>query len=124
MPESDSPIVVLVVEDEALIRVATVMGLEAAGFIVLECPGADEAIAILEQRTDIRAVFTDVDMPGSMDGLKLARYVADRWPPISLVVASGLVKVQPEDLPKGSRFIPKPYLLEFVTETLHILTRP
>lgn len=123
MNEPDTPAVVLVVEDEALIRVATVMGLEDAGFTVLDCENADAAIAILEKRTDIKAVFTDVDMPGRMDGLKLARYVADRWPPIALVVASGMVKVTLADLPAGGRFIPKPYRMEQVTEAIGALTR-
>lgn len=123
MSEPDNPVIVLVVEDEALIRIATVMGLENAGFTVLECENADAAIAILEKRSDVEAVFTDVDMPGAMDGLKLARYIADRWPPIALVVASGLVKVLPEHLPAGGRFIAKPYRMEEVTQAIGALTR-
>jgi len=123
MTETEPPIVVLVVEDEALIRIATVMGLEAAGYTVLECEGADEAIAILERRSDIGAVFTDVDMPGTMDGLKLVRYVRGRWPPIALIVASGQVKVREEDLPEGGRFIAKPYTMERVAELIAEVTR-
>jgi CheY-like chemotaxis protein len=122
MAEPDTPILVLVVEDEALIRVATAMSLEDAGYAVIECENADAAIAVLERRSDVRAVFTDVDMPGSMDGLKLARYVKNRWPPIALLVSSGQVSVQEADLPEGGRFIPKPYRMEQVAETIGALT--
>lgn len=121
MREPDIPTVVLVVEDEALIRIATVIGLEDAGFTVLECDSADAAIAILERRTDINVVFSDVDMPGSMDGLKLVAYVRDRWPPIALIVASGLVKVQIADLPAGGLFIPKPYEMADVARMIETL---
>lgn len=81
--------VVLVVEDEPLIRMAACMIVEDAGFIALEAANADDAIRILESRSDIRLIFTDVDMPGSLDGLKLAHFVRNRWPPIKIIVASG-----------------------------------
>ncbi len=81
--------VVLVVEDETLIRIAAVEAVEEAGFEVIEAQNADEAIAILEQRTDIHLVFTDIQMPGSMDGLKLAHCVRDRWPPVKIIATSG-----------------------------------
>lgn len=70
---------------------------------------ADEAIAILEARPDITVVFTDFQMPGSMDGLKLAAAVRDRWPPIKIVATSGHVKIDARDLPQGGRFLRKPY---------------
>ena len=70
---------------------------------------ADDAIEILEVRRDIAVVFTDIQMPGSMDGLKLARAVRGRWPPIKIVATSGLVDVGEKDLPEGGRFLPKPY---------------
>jgi CheY-like chemotaxis protein len=70
---------------------------------------ADEAIAILEARLDINVVFTDIQMPGSMDGLKLAAAVRDRWPPIKIVATSGHVKIGAGDLPQGGRFLRKPY---------------
>ena len=80
---------VLIVEDEPLVRFCAVQTVEEAGFAVIEAANADEAIAILESRRDIRVVFTDIHMPGSMDGLKLAHAVRDRWPPIKIIVTSG-----------------------------------
>ncbi len=105
----DSRPLVLVVEDETFIRMHAVSMIEEAGYDVVEASNADEAIAILEARTDIRIVFTDIEMPGSMDGLKLARYVRDRWPPIQLVVTSGKHHVKNADLPPRGQFVPKPY---------------
>ena len=81
--------VVLVVEDENLIRLSALDMVEEAGFEAIAASDADEAIRILESRNDIRAVFTDVHMPGSMDGLRLARVVRNRWPPVALIVTSG-----------------------------------
>jgi CheY-like chemotaxis protein len=101
--------VVLVVEDEDLLRASAIDMVEEAGFEAIEAADADEAIRILESRNDIRAVFTDVNMPGSMDGLRLARVVRNRWPPVALVLASGRTNVPESDLPKGGRFLSKPY---------------
>jgi CheY-like chemotaxis protein len=101
--------VVLIVEDEALLRMDAVDMIAAAGFEAVEAANADEAIDILEARPDIAVVFTDIQMPGSMDGLKLARAVRGRWPPIKIVATSGLVNVRETDLPEGGRFLPKPY---------------
>ena len=100
---------ILVVEDEPLIRLGLVSVIEEAGFVVLEAPNADAAIRLLEADSTIRMVVTDVDMPGSMDGIKLARYVRNKWPPIKLVVISGKVGVKPGELPEGARFMGKPY---------------
>jgi two-component system, response regulator PdtaR len=100
---------VLVVEDEPLVRLAAVDIVESAGLRALEASNAEEAIAILEASPDIRVVFTDVNMPGSMDGVKLAHYIRDRWPPIQLVVASGQAIIAESDLPSGARFFSKPY---------------
>jgi CheY-like chemotaxis protein len=105
--ESRRP-VVLIVEDEFLLRMDAVDMIAAAGFEVVEASNADEAIEILEARTDITVVFTDIQMPGSMDGLKLARAVRGRWPPIKIVATSGL-DIGATDLPEGGRFLPKPY---------------
>jgi two-component system, response regulator PdtaR len=80
---------VLVVEDEVLIRLSGVATAEAAGFQAIGVSNADEALSVLEARDDIAAVFTDVQIPGSMDGLGLIRLVRDRWPTVGLVVASG-----------------------------------
>ncbi len=101
--------VVLVVEDEFLLRMNAVEMIEEAGFDVVEAGNADEAIAILEARPDIHTVFTDIQMPGSMDGLKLARFVRGRWPPIKIIATSGHHDYQDGDLPDGSMFLPKPY---------------
>jgi CheY-like chemotaxis protein len=101
--------VVLVVEDEGLIRLCAMDMIEEAGFQAIEAADADEAIRILEGRNDIRAVFTDIQMPGSMDGLRLAQVVRNRWPPVALVVTSGQQTVLESDLPKGGRFLLKPY---------------
>ena len=100
---------VLVVEDEFFCRFHAVDLVEAAGFSAIEASNADEAIAILEARKDIRIVFTDIDMPGSMDGLKLARAIRDRWPPIELILTSGHFDVPKCDIPERGLFFSKPY---------------
>ena len=101
--------VVLIVEDEFLLRMHAVDMIQAAGFEVVEAADADQAIDILETRPDITVVFTDIQMPGSMDGLKLAQAIRGRWPPIKIVATSGRVNVAEADLPEGGRFLPKPY---------------
>ena len=106
--ESRRP-VVLIVEDEFLLRMDAVNMIAAAGFEVVEAGNADQAIEVLESRRDITVVFTDIQMPGSMDGLKLARAVRGRWPPIRIVATSGRLDVSETDLPEGGRFLPKPY---------------
>ncbi len=111
-------IAVLVVEDEPIIRMDVVDQLEEGGFQVFEAPDADRAIKILEANPAIRVLFTDVDMPGSMDGLKLAAAVRDRWPPIRIVVASGLRKVNLAALPGDSRFFSKPYNVNEIAATM------
>ncbi|MBB3173526.1 CheY-like chemotaxis protein [Endobacter medicaginis] len=100
--------IVLVVEDETLLRMHSVDFIEAAGYRVLEAADTDTAIAVLEANPAIRVVLTDVDLPGSMDGLKLAAAIRRRWPPIELIVTSGAVTPQPGDLPERSIFVPKP----------------
>jgi CheY-like chemotaxis protein len=111
--------VVLVVEDEPLQRMMAVDLVLDAGFEVLEARSADEAVSILETRPDIRIVFTDVDMPGSMDGLKLAAAIRDRWPPIEIIVASGHILIDEVNLPPRSVFFSKPYDTEKVTAQLN-----
>ena len=114
--------VVLIVEDEFLLRMHAAEMISDAGFDVVEAGNAGEAIAILETRPDIHVVFTDIQMPGSMDGLKLARFVRGRWPPIKIVATSGHVEVKPADLPEGGRFLPKPYSPTEVTGMLREMT--
>lgn len=111
---------VLIVEDELLIRMNAVEMIEEA-FGVVEAASADQAIAILESRADVTIVFTDIQMPGSMDGLTLAAAVRDRWPPINIVVTSGQVELSPDDLPEGGRFLPKPYSPAEIMQTLREL---
>jgi CheY-like chemotaxis protein len=113
--------VVLVVEDDFLIRTCAVEMIEAE-FDVVEAANADEAIEILEARLDIAVVFTDIQMPGSMDGLKLAAAIRGRWPPIKIVTTSGIVGVRKVDLPEGGRFLPKPYSSAEIIGTLRELT--
>ena len=103
------PPVVLVVEDEFLVRLDAKSLLEEAGFDVLEAGNAEEAIALLEARIDIKVVFTDINMPGSMDGLRLAHAIRHRWPPIELVLTSGHASVRNEDMPERGLFLGKPY---------------
>ena len=114
-----SPPYVLVVEDEFFCRCHAVNLVEAAGYRAIEASSADEAIAILEARKDIRIVFTDINMPGSMDGLKLARAVRDRWPPIELILTSGHFNVPESDIPERGLFFSKPYRDEEIVSALH-----
>jgi CheY-like chemotaxis protein len=120
-PNARKPPVVLIVEEEFLVRMGTRAAVETAGFEVLEAGDADEAIAILAARNDIRLIFTDIHMPGSMDGLKLADFVRERWPPVKIVATSGRVRITDSDLPEGGRFLPKPYSAGDITATLHEL---
>ncbi len=101
--------IVLIVEDEPLLRMDAVDFIENAGFEAIEAAHADEAIAILRSRQDIAVVFTDIEMPGTMDGIKLAHAVRDGWPPVVIVVASGRVIPRESELPEQACYIRKPY---------------
>ena len=103
-----TPPVVLVVEDEMMLRMRAVDIVEDAGFVPVEAISADEAIQILESRDDISLLFTDIQMPGSMDGLKLAHATHTRWPHIKIILVSGQIAVTDADKPDDSRFFPKP----------------
>jgi CheY-like chemotaxis protein len=113
--------VVLVVEDEYFLRLNAVLMIEDAGFDVLEAANADQAIEILEAGPDIHVIFTDIQIPGSMDGLKLAHAVRGRWPPIKIIATSGRLSIRADDLPEGGRFLPKPYGPEEIVGTLREL---
>lgn len=115
----DGPCVVLIVEDEPLLRMMAVDLIEEAGFVVIEASDADQAVHLLETRLDIRIVFTDIDMPGSMDGLKLAAAIRDRWPPIEIIITSGAVTNAAAQLPDRAVFFPKPYDHDRLISTLH-----
>jgi CheY-like chemotaxis protein len=114
--------IVLVVEDDFLLRMDAVDIVRDAGFEAIEVANADDAIAIIEANPNIHVVFTDVQMPGTMDGLKLARFIKDRWPPIKIVATSGRLRVSENDLPEGSIFVPKPYTPAQIIRTLRELT--
>jgi DNA-binding NtrC family response regulator len=110
MTSNNRPTIILLVEDEALVRMlAWDILTEEAGYRVIEAANADEALALLEIRHDVRLVFTDVDMPGSLNGFGLARIVDMRWPGIKVIVTSGKAWPDPGDLPKEMRFLAKPY---------------
>ena len=112
---------VLIVEDEFLLRMDAVDFMGGCGFTMYEAGNADEAIPLLELHDDIRAVFTDINMPGSMNGLKLAHYVRGRWPPIKLIITSGQARPLADDMPAGSGFVAKPYQLEKVAADLRAM---
>jgi two-component system, response regulator PdtaR len=101
--------VILVVEDEALLSLEISDALRDQGYEVIAVANADDAINVLETRNDIRTIFTDINMPGSMDGLKLAAAVRNRWPPVNIIVTTGMTAPLPDELPAKSLFIPKPY---------------
>lgn len=115
-------ITVLVVEDEALLRIATVDELSEHGFEVMEAANAREAIAIFKQGHRFECMFTDVDMPGDKDGLELAELVKSAWPPIEIIVTSGHRDVQKADLPQDGVFVGKPYSTEVVGDLIRRLT--
>jgi CheY-like chemotaxis protein len=115
---------VLVVEDETLIRMAIVMDLEEQGFKVFEACDAISAIDVLDEHPEIRVLFTDVDMPGTMDGLALAILVRDRWPPVQIIVTSGKRELSTDLLPVLGRFLPKPYTPDSVLSAIFALVPP
>jgi two-component system, response regulator PdtaR len=112
---------VLVVEDDPLQMMMTGDVVEDAGFEPLFARNADLAIEILESRDDIGILLTDVNMPGSMDGLRLAALVNDRWPPIAIMVVSGHTLIEHTSLPQRSRFFNKPYAPDQVIRALKTL---
>lgn len=119
---SDDLPVVLLVEDELLVRMAAADDLQSAGFHVLEAANADVALAVLETcSNNVQVLFTDIDMPGSMNGLDLAESVQQRWPHISLLISSAYHKPNPGQIPDDGRFVPKPYSSEDVVQQIREL---
>jgi two-component system, response regulator PdtaR len=100
--------VILVVEDEVLVRIVQVDVLRESGFRVAEAQDADEAFEILRSRSEIATVLTDVDMPGSLNGFEFARLVKQGWPEVGVLVISGKTQPGPGDLPPGVGFVHKP----------------
>ncbi|MEZ2131392.1 MULTISPECIES: response regulator [unclassified Sinorhizobium] len=114
--------VVLIVEDEPIIRFATLDALEGVGHEALEAGNADEAMVIFRMRQDIDIVFTDVNMAGSMDGIQFANRVRAIRPSIGIIITSGLVRLDPMSLPANTVFLPKPYRHEELLESISLLT--
>jgi two-component system, response regulator PdtaR len=116
---------ILVVEDDALLRMVAADTLEENGFGVVEAANADAALKLLEKRDDVRLLFTDIQMPGSCDGMDLARQVHARWPNILLVITSGQIKPTEAEIPDHGHFIGKPYRAsELLGELNDMLGKP
>jgi CheY-like chemotaxis protein len=124
MPKSDHRVVVLAVEDEPIVRMSMADFLDDAGFKVFEAVNADEAIALLQARSDVHVVVTDIEMPGSMNGIELARVVRVRWPGVGIVMTSGRVRPQTGDLMGGVVFLSKPYLPDAVIGAIRQVIMP
>lgn len=114
--------VVLIVEDEPLILIHSRLALEDAGYRIVAVSDGDEAMDALRDRQDVRAIFTDIRLPGKIDGLALARQVSADRPEIAIVVTSGSQSVDPGELPYRARFLAKPYTAAQITRTLDSLT--
>lgn len=116
------PSPVLVVEDEMFIRMVAVDALEERGFAIVEAGDAREALEVLERTPGIALIFTDINMPGDIDGLDLASEVARRWPEVEIIVTSGGTRLESDDIPDSGTFLPKPYatqqLIDMVREQL------
>ena len=110
--------VVLVVEDHPLVRMGVLEVVTDFGFEGVEASSAVEAIRMLEARSDIRLVFTDAKMPGTMDGIELIHYIRNRWPPVELIIVSGKTMIAPSELPPGVKFFPKPYRETTIVEAM------
>lgn len=113
-----APVVVLVVEDEPFLRMAAIDMVESAGFEAVEAADATQAVEILQSRKDICIVFTDIDMPRGIDGLRLAALIRDRWPPIHVIITSGHTKPPQGSLPSDMVFFSKPYRENDVIATM------
>ncbi len=112
---------ILIVEDELFVRMIGADALEEAGYAVLEAGSADEALQVLEKADHVEVLFTDIRMPGSMDGLRLAEVVHERWPNIRILVTSGDVRPSPDDIPDDGRFLAKPYRFQSLSRELDTL---
>ncbi len=124
MSASEPRLVILVVEDEPLVRLFLSDFLDEAGFKVIEAVDADEAMTILQARPDIQAIISDIEMPGSMDGLALARTVQERWPGVGIVITSGRARPGPEDLSDKVAFLAKPYLPDTIINVIRQIATP
>jgi CheY-like chemotaxis protein len=121
--ESAQPVTVLIVDDEDVVRMVGSDILAEGGYRVLEAANAAEALECLEGETEVVVLFTDVNMPGTPDGLGLARLVKSRWPEVKILVASGNVRPGPDDLPEKVMFLSKPYRANDLLSLVHQLTK-
>jgi DNA-binding NtrC family response regulator len=119
-----SPHVILIVEHDELLKSLTVDIMEDAGFVALQASDADEAVTVLEARSDIALLLTSITMPSCMDGLSLAHAVGTRWPAIKIIIASGQVRLAGHNLPKNSRFFRKPYHAQMMISAIRSLIGP
>src|SRR5215204_3271789 len=118
-PCRDTPIV-LVAEDEPLVRMVAIDILEDAGWTVIEAANAEAALSVLNQRSDVQVLITDVEMPpGPLNGFDLARLTHEQFPQVSVIIVSGKVRPRPGDLPSGARFVQKPYSATTLTRLVH-----
>jgi CheY-like chemotaxis protein len=127
MDQPSPPEAVLVVEDEPMVRMVAVDALSDCGLRLYEAADADEALEVIEEHPDIGLVFTDINMPGAMDGLKLVQRIHKLWPKIELIVTSGRERLLDRQLPDHGSFLPKPYqpskLVDLVIEKMRIVPR-
>ena len=112
------PVTILIVENEAIVLLEFAQWLTESGLIVLTAGDADEAIILLDTHPEIEVLMTDINMPGSMDGIRLAHHVRRRWPPLKIIVVSGMLQTELSDLPEGSVFLPKPIARPFLWREL------
>ncbi|MDR6789316.1 CheY-like chemotaxis protein [Sphingomonas sp. BE138] len=119
--KSEPGTTVLIVEDELFVRMIGADALEEAGYRVMEAASADEALAILERADNVQVLFTDIRMPGSMDGLTLAKVVHERWPNIRILLTSGDTHPSTDAIPDDGRFLPKPYRFDSLSRELTTL---
>jgi two-component system, response regulator PdtaR len=120
---TDTTPVIMIVEDEALVRVVAAEYFLERGLVVIEAENAEMALAELNRRSDVRLLFTDINMPGRMDGLALAREVHRRWPTILLMLTSGRSGVPATAIPDGGQFVMKPYDFEELADKIHNMLR-
>jgi two-component system, response regulator PdtaR len=117
--QNNEPRTVLLVEDEAILRMVAANILEEGGFNVLQAPDASSALRVLESKPDVDVLFTDIQMPGPLDGVELARVVHERWPDISLLLTSGRCHLSREEVPDDGRFFSKPYTSQKLLDEVH-----
>ena len=115
--------VLLLVEDEMRVRMLAAEVLSEAGFTIIGSGSAEEALAVLQTRSDVRVLFTDVNMPGALDGLGLAQVVHKGWPAIRILIGSGRIRPRPGELPPGAQFIAKPYAPSALTAAVCALVQ-